>query len=167
VDAVYRQAAELGLGLAPGPSLLRGLAQPVSETILQQMQHSRNDAIVFTACLVPDHGLPAAELVKLAQPNVQATRSADYLETLGAAQYRAGQYADACKTLEAAVKLHGKGGTNWMKLFLAMAYQRDRQAEQARAWFDRARLARGAGWEERLIHARLRAEAARLLEKDR
>jgi tetratricopeptide (TPR) repeat protein len=166
VQGTYRLAAELGLGLAPGPSYVRGLGGPAADALLQAMQRSRNSAIVYTACLVPDHGLPAAELVRLAQENVQQVRGVDYLEDLGAAQYRAGKYADACKTLEEAVKLRGDVATVWAKLFLAMSYHRQGQAELARKTFHAATLTRDASWEERLIFNRLSAEAAALLKID-
>jgi tetratricopeptide (TPR) repeat protein len=169
VDAFYRQTAELGLGLAPGPSLLRGLAQPVAEAVLKQMQRSRNTAIVYTVSLVPNFGLPAVPLVKLAQENVQMERSASHLQTLGAAQYRAGQYADARKSLEEALALEDRRGTitTWTRLFLAMTYARMDEAEAARSWFDSAKLTDTDGWETRLIHDRLRAEAKRLLGKEK
>jgi WD40 repeat protein/tetratricopeptide (TPR) repeat protein len=162
VEAHYRLTTELGLDLAPGPSLLRGLGRSATDTFLQAEQSSRNAAIVYTACLIANHGLPAEELVRLAQHNVQARRSAGTLEALGAAQYRAGQYAEAVTTLEEAVKLDGEGGTTWMKLFLALAHRRQAQREQARAWLRKARLAGNADWEERLIDRLLRAEADRL-----
>jgi hypothetical protein len=163
VEAIYRLTADLGLGLQPGFSLLRGLGRPAADHFLQAIQRRRDDAIVYTACLLPDHGLPAEDLVDRARANVQAQRSAAYYETLGAALYRAGQDAEAIVALDGAVKLHGKGGTTWTKLFLALAHARQHRPDQARAWLEKAQLGENAGWEERLIHTRLRAEVARLL----
>jgi hypothetical protein len=162
VEGFYRLTAELGLSLAPGSSYLRGLGQPTADTVLQTMQRSRNAVIVNTACLIPNHGLPADELLRLAQQGVQAERNDSNLSLLGAAQYRAGQYAEAITSLEVSIKLHGRGGTTWMKLFLALAYYGQKQPVQARAWLEKPKLANNAGWEERLIDRLLRAEAAQL-----
>jgi Flp pilus assembly protein TadD len=129
------------------------------------MQRQRNNAIVYTACLVPHHGLPADALVRLAQANAAAQRTWGVLAALGAAQYRAGQFADAVKTLEEAVKRHGKGGTNWMKLFLAMACHQHGQADRAREWFDRAALPANPAWQERLLFERLLAEATEVMKR--
>ena len=166
VEPTYRLAGELGLGLDPGPSFMRGLGEPTVTLLLQEMQLSRNAAIVYGACIVPDHGLPSGELVQLARHNVEITRWWGSLDNLGAAQYRAGEYAESIKTLEEAVKLEGNGGTNWMKLFLGMAYQQEKQPDEARAWLEKAKLGKDAGWEERLIYERLRAEAERLMKGD-
>src|SRR5262249_985751 len=136
VAAAYRLRAEVGLALAPGPSLLRGLGTPTAAALLQRLQEGRHVEIVYAASLVADHGLPAQELLGLARANVKRSRIWERLEELGAAEYRAGRFADALTTLEEAVKLHGQGGTNWMKLFLAMACQQRGQSKQARSWFE-------------------------------
>ena len=50
-----------------------------------------------------------------------------------------------------------------MKFFQAMTYHQLGQAALARTCFEQATLAKDAGWQERLIHQKLGAEAARLL----
>jgi WD40 repeat protein/tRNA A-37 threonylcarbamoyl transferase component Bud32/tetratricopeptide (TPR) repeat protein len=163
VAPTYRLAAQLGLGLVATPSYLRGFGHPAADAILERMQRQRHRAIVYTTCLVPDHGLPAGDLVRLARANLEAHRAWDGLADLGAAQYRAGQFGEAVASLEEAVKLHGKGGTNWMKLFLAMACHSEGQADRAREWFDRAALPDDADWQERLLFDSLRQEATEVL----
>jgi tetratricopeptide (TPR) repeat protein len=164
VGRTYRLMAHLGFDLAPGPSLLRGLGQPAAQALLDNQRRASDMAIVWTACLAPDSGLPAAELVRLAQRRVEAQPNLwGVLENLGAAEYRAGNYEQAAKILERAVKRHGAGGTNWMKLFLALACHKLEQPATARDWFEKAVLPKGADWQERLLFHQLRAEASALL----
>jgi tetratricopeptide (TPR) repeat protein len=166
VEQIYRLSAELGLGLDAGPSLLRGLARPATGAILEGLQARRKAVIVYTACLCPNHGLPAAELVKLARPDVRHVRDWSSLEKLGAALYRAHQFDEAIATLEEAIRVHGRGGTSWMKLFLAMAYQHQGQPDKAREWLDTA-ATEDAGWQAQLIYDRLHKEATELIKPER
>jgi WD40 repeat protein/serine/threonine protein kinase/lipoprotein NlpI len=61
-----------------------------------------------------------------------------YMNTLGAALYRARRDEDAVRRLSAGVAAHGKGGLPQDWLFLAMAHHRLGMADEARKWLDRA-----------------------------
>src|SRR5262249_55980155 len=103
-------------------------------------------ALAWVCVLCPESGLDAGQVTEWAERAVKAfPDSADALETLGAALYRAGRYADAVRRLEEAAKLRGAGGGEGTHLFLAMAHARLGHAEEARRWSQRA----GAGWERR------------------
>jgi WD40 repeat protein len=101
-----------------------------------------------------------------------------YLNTLGAALYRAGRSDDAVRRLEEAVKAGGRGGSGWDRLFLALAHQDLGHADQARHWLDEAvswidqalagRLEDPGAilpstWEQRLELDLLRREAEKLI----
>jgi WD40 repeat protein/tetratricopeptide (TPR) repeat protein len=166
IEPVYRLSVELGPGLDGCPALLRGQGWLVTQALLQRARGSRTDAILGAACLVPDHGLPPEELVRLARTYVEADRTWGSLGLLGAAQYRAGQYAQAIATLQEAVQVHGRNGWMWAQLFLALAYQRQNQPAQARQWLDRARLEVQRHWNDRVVYERLHQEAADVLKLD-
>ena len=61
-----------------------------------------------------------------------------YLNTLGAAYYRAGQFELAVAILDRAVAAQQEGGTPVDWLLLAMAHHRLGHAEEAKSWLDRA-----------------------------
>jgi Flp pilus assembly protein TadD len=83
--------------------------------------------------------------------------------TLGVAQYRAGNWTEAIAALEKCRKLR-KGDAEWSNpFFLAMAHWRLANKDEARSWYDK-----GVGWMDK--HAstsetliRFRSEAADLL----
>jgi tetratricopeptide (TPR) repeat protein len=107
------------------------------------------------------------QALALAQKTVAlAPDTAIYLNTLGVAQYRAGQYAEAIATLEKSLAA-SKGESDAFDLFfLAMARFKLGQVAQARADFDRAIQwrrdhpnLRQPGWSEELAAFQAEAEA--------
>jgi tetratricopeptide (TPR) repeat protein len=76
--------------------------------------------------------------VELAKEAVQiAPKQRGIWNTLGAAQYRAGDWKAALTALEKSMELH-QGGDAFDWFFLAMSYWRLGEKEKAREWFDRA-----------------------------
>jgi Flp pilus assembly protein TadD len=115
--------------------------------------------------------------LRLAEKVVAGKRSSAYLNTLGVALYRTGQFDLSIQRLNEAIQVHGKGGSAYDWLFLAMAHQRLGKAEEARKWLAKARHwidsaqnarseeATGSGrpWNERLAIQLFRREAETLL----
>jgi Tfp pilus assembly protein PilF len=109
-------------------------------------------------------------VVRLAERAVaEQPQSAARLNMLGAALLRAGRPADAVKRLDEAVQLHGKGGTVADWLWLALAYGRLDQGQEAKKWLERAAAERKErsprDWRQRLEEDLLRHEAEALLKK--
>jgi tetratricopeptide (TPR) repeat protein len=91
----------------------------------QTKDASAADLTAFLALLLPDAVLDIRPLLRLAETaHGSASDSAAYLETLGAALYRAGRYAESVERLNESASKREKGGTVWTQLFLAMAYVR-------------------------------------------
>jgi tetratricopeptide (TPR) repeat protein len=126
----------------------------------------------WTCVLAPGAGADSARVVALAERAVAADpkQQHNYLNTLGAALYRAGRSEEAVRRLGEALQAHGQGGVVEDWLFLALAHQRLGHGADARQWLDRAIrvLDDAAGpvmsWSQRLQRQFLRAEAEALLQ---
>src|SRR5262249_1550511 len=138
------------------------------------------DDLAWTRLLIAD-GLTEADTARLEKLAKTARGSKPgseaYLEPYGAGLYPSGQplpadgkapaaaakFREALEQLNAAVKENGKGGSVWQHCFLAMAYHRLGQVEQARDWLTKAvrqiEGAKNTGWEARLMSHSLREEA--------
>ena len=76
--------------------------------------------------------------VKLARGAVELEPGvATYWNTLGVAQYRAGDWNAAIAALQKSMELR-KGGDSFDWFFLAMAYEKLGDTEKARQWYERA-----------------------------
>jgi tetratricopeptide (TPR) repeat protein len=93
----------------------------------------------WTCLLSPSATEDLTQPLRLAEKAVAGKRNAAYLNTLGAALYRAGQLDVSIQRLDEAIQVHGKGGTAYDWLFLAMAHHRLGKADEARQWLDKAR----------------------------
>ena len=117
---------------------------------------------VYAASDEPD----LSAIVRLAELGVSEAREsqkADLLNTLGAALYRAGRFAEAVRRLDEGIQKRN-GASIWADwVFLAMAHYRLGHHDLARRWLDRFRdrtpdLEPTAFWDELEIRL-LRAEA--------
>jgi tetratricopeptide (TPR) repeat protein len=101
--------------------------------------------------------------VELAKKAIQlAPKDGMYWNTLGVAQYRAGDHKAAIETLTKAVELRS-GGDAFDWFFLAMAHWQLKHKEEARRWYDKAVawMDKNEPKDEELL--RFRDEAAKLL----
>jgi tetratricopeptide (TPR) repeat protein len=116
-----------------------------------------------------DRPLNLAEQAVAARPQEPA-----YLNTLGAALYRAGRFEDAVRKLQEAIGVQNTEGTASHWLFLALAHHRLGHTEEAKKWLAKAQRwldqapKDGAGalpWDQRLELKLLRAEAEAVIGK--
>jgi WD40 repeat protein len=98
------------------------------------------NSVAYTCCLAPEAVKDPKALPGLVQSCVDAQpRNYAFRNTLGVVFYRAGDNDAAVRELREAVKLHGRGGGHEDWLFLAMAYHRKGDADNAKKWFAQAR----------------------------
>jgi tetratricopeptide (TPR) repeat protein len=132
-------------------------------------------ALVSSA--VPDSSL----VVPIAEKDVANNpKDHDCLLALGASLYRAGRFEDALRRINLAIEVHGKGGTAYDLLFLAMVQQRLGKTPEARdsldravAWIDQATKGKlkddhvpmPRSWQHRLMLQHLHQEAEGLLKQ--
>jgi hypothetical protein len=113
----------------------------------------------------PESSRNPERALTLARRSVELVpNQANYLNTLGVAQYRAGRYAEAVATLERNLTAPGGKSAGYDLFFQAMAHWRLGNKPQALTCFDKA-----VEWMEQNQRAddeliRFRAEAAALLE---
>jgi tetratricopeptide (TPR) repeat protein len=104
-----------------------------------------------------------AESVELAKKAVaRAPESGAYWNTLGVAQYRAGDFASALIALDRSMELRS-GGDPTDYFFLAMAHERLGDRKQARTWYDKAIQWMDTHSHRRQANLRYREEAEQIL----
>ena len=122
--------------------------------------------VAWACALEPEATADPAAPVRLAEAALRdgPESSRDmYLNTLGAALYRAGRYAEAIRRLEEAIERRGGASIPEDGPFLAMAHHRLGHPDEARRWLDRLRerqpsTAPAQFWDELEIRL-LRSEA--------
>jgi WD40 repeat protein len=143
-------------GLAAQPNL----AHAAAALAARHEERWRAAVLVRAAALVPDSGIPGAELVGLARCCVEDDPQGwQAHELLGAALLRAGKAAEAVGELDEAARLYGKDGSLWTRLFLALAHQLQGHKEAADEW--RQKAAKADSWEEQVMQLHLLGELER------
>jgi tetratricopeptide (TPR) repeat protein len=142
---------------------LRAREQYRRQLLMHPVWQAYNDLAWFLV------GCRDAELVDTAEAERLASRAVELApnshppwRTLGSAQYRNGNWSAAVDSLQNAIRLdHGDAPFDWF--FLAMAYWKLGNREQARQSFDQGvKVIKGKRY-PLLAHQRSRAEAAALL----
>jgi tetratricopeptide (TPR) repeat protein len=99
---------------------------------------SVHNELAWLLATCPDAGMrDASRAVALARKAVELDPKGGYWNTLGVAQYRAGDWKEAVAALETSMKLNN-GGDSFDWFFLAMAHWQLGDKEQARRWYDKA-----------------------------
>jgi tetratricopeptide (TPR) repeat protein len=133
--------------------------------------------VAWTTVLAPDAVKDLDQPVHLAESASRSDpKSLQYSTTLGAAEYRAGRFAEAVKQLNQAIVPSAQAGTGptsstaYTWFFLAMSYQRLGQFQDARESLDKGRKQMeqetqdpDIPWNRRLTLQLLRKEAETLL----
>jgi eukaryotic-like serine/threonine-protein kinase len=144
--------------------------------LLQQSQAATQakDRIAYltawTCVLSADSGIQGKQLVELAKQAVErGPDNPNYLCTLSAALFRAGDLPSAARQLNQAQILHGRRPCVREWLWLALVRQRMGDSDEARRWFKKATAALAAPdfaalpWVQRLQLELLRREAEGLV----
>ncbi|MGC8638523.1 MAG: protein kinase domain-containing protein [Isosphaeraceae bacterium] len=130
----------------PDPRFCESLIADLEAMLARQPDQRRIRGVLAYHCNNFAWGLATARgstrdsqrALSLARRAIELSPAAIYINTLGVALYRAGQYAEAIATLERSLAA-GKGQSDAFDLFfLAMAHHRLGQIERARADLDRA-----------------------------
>jgi tetratricopeptide (TPR) repeat protein len=116
---------ELALLASGEPGIYRETFEGMLQNFAETKDANVANVVALLGTLLPDAVKDPAALVHLAMVAVASKPDNHvYLETLGAALYRAGRFEEAVKRLQEAVAKQGEGGTVWMQLFLAMTHHR-------------------------------------------
>ncbi len=93
---------------------------------------------VDAANLCPNAVFDLDKIVEVAETMVAGhAPCANCYTSIGGALYRAGRFHEAIRRLNEAIELHGGGGYEWGWPYLAMAYLRLGNTEEARPWLDK------------------------------
>jgi tetratricopeptide (TPR) repeat protein len=177
LEAWYQHAL---LALATGHrDRYRTICEDILARFGQSDEPSDANLVAWTCSLAPGAVADPLRPVELAsRAQAREPTSVIYLNTLGVALYRAGQFEAARERLTKSAATRKPMGDAWDWLYLAMIHHRLGQSDLARRWFDRAiraldhtatdqpppGAASPPSWDERLELQLLRQEATALLQ---
>jgi hypothetical protein len=154
-EAAWRRALDVMTrltALAPGvPDLERRWCDCANDLAWLLLNHRE-----------PASRSPAAALALAVQAARKCPGAAVYWNTLGAAQFRIGDFKTAVTSLERAIALAGEG-TPFDHVFLAMAHARLGHSERAAEWLNRAMIGLEQGYQGHTELARFCEEARSLV----
>jgi WD40 repeat protein len=178
LDLVYSQAV---LALATGDQArYRAICADVLARFGETAKGNDANTVAWICTMAPDATVDPTRPVAIARRAVEGDRnSVIFLNTLGVALYRAGQFVEARDCLTKSAGTHKAEGEAWDWLYLGLAYGHTGPPERARFLLDRALRAidgltaehppPGATftltWEQRLELRLLRREAAEWLQR--
>jgi WD40 repeat protein/tetratricopeptide (TPR) repeat protein len=122
-----------------------GLRRAIAELLdgFRDMTDPRKaNAVAWCCCLAPDAVDDPEAPVRLAEIALQGATGAGkaaYLNTLGAALYRAGRHDEAIRRLEEGIQLRGGKSEPQDWVFLALAHFRLGHRDEARRWLNQFR----------------------------
>ncbi|MGH7174357.1 MAG: WD40 repeat domain-containing protein, partial [Gemmataceae bacterium] len=142
--------------------------------LLKQQEQSDNPRIAYltawTCVLSAESPVKGKRLVDLAKQAVERQpHDPDYLATLGAAAFRAGDLEAAARRLKHALAVRGRRPSPREWLWLALVHERRGRASEARKWLEKADSPLSAAeadalpWVQRIQMELLRREVERLI----
>lgn len=150
----------------------RKVCQELLDRNMKSSDRVTLNLVAWTCCLGPGAVAKPDQLVTMTEKALEAKPPSPYiyLNTLGAAYFRAEKYEAATVKLKEAISAHGKGGGPTDQIFLAMAHHKLGHASEAKDCLARARslLAESKtklSWSSELINQLLLEEAQKLIQK--
>ncbi len=142
----------------------------------KQDDTARTAYLTAWACVLSEEsGVKGGQMIELAERAVSSQpRDTDYLRTLGAALFRAGELDEAVRRLNEVLKLRGRRPSRREWLWLALVHARMGRTKEARSWLVKATSARTGlsnpsplPWVMRLKLNLLQREAEQLLKSEK
>jgi tetratricopeptide (TPR) repeat protein len=117
----------------------RKACQGAWENCSQTKDMSEANLLVWLCSFAPESDVDRRAVLELADRVLDSKpKSYTYLNTIGAALYRAERYRDAVQRLNEAIAARGQGGVVDDWLFLALAHHRLNQSAEAQKWREKA-----------------------------
>ena len=160
---LYSQGRGVEKDLSKASALLHEAEEPFHKMLMGWDVHAVNQLAWQLATdenpslLDPENAVELVQKAIALQPH-----EGNFWNTLGIAQYRAGNLQAAIKALKQSIELR-KGGDAFDYFFLAMAEHKSGHPEEARQWYDKALASMNTKTPHNKELIRFRAEAAALL----